>query len=192
MKKLLLTAAAIAASLNLYAQGTVTFQNNNSTLVMNSLTGSAVAEADGIRAMLYWAPQSDANNFTPISAAVVVGKAGALTVPGRYSGGTATTGAATAPGAGAWFQVKAWELAYGTTYEIASAAPASGGRQALRGESNKFLTTGTGNPTTQPPGTPVNLATSGVQGFTVVVPEPSVIALGLIGAGALLALRRRK
>jgi hypothetical protein len=189
MKKLLLTAAAIAASLNLYAQGTVTFQNSTATLVQNGLTGLPVAEADGIRAMLYWAPASDANNFTPISGATVVGKAGALTVAGRFSGGTATTGAATAPGAGAWFQVKAWELAYGTTYEIASAAPASGGRQALRGESNKFLTSSTGNPPLTPA---VNLATSGLQGFTVVVPEPSVIALGLIGAGALLALRRRK
>jgi hypothetical protein len=188
MKKLILTAVAVAASLNLYAQGTVVFQNSTSSLVINSLTGNPAANADGIRAQLYWAPLSDPNNYRPIGAVATVG----VPTAGRYLAGTRTTGTETPAGQGAWFQVKAWELSYGGSYEIAAAAPAAGGRQALRGVSNQFMTAATGNPTAVPPIAPVNLATSGLQGITLVVPEPSVIALGLLGAGALLLLRRRK
>jgi hypothetical protein len=199
MKKLILTAVAVVASLNLYAQGTVAFQNASGSLVLNGRTGASVAFADGIVAALYWAPTTDANNMrqilngpsTDVASRTDVGKVSTSLVPGRFLGGTRTTGTETAGGAQAWFQVRAWELAYGGTYEAAVAAPAQNGRLALRGESNKFLSS-TGNPGGTPPTAAINLATSGLQGFTVVVPEPSVIALGLLGAGALLLLRRRK
>jgi hypothetical protein len=185
MKKLVLTAVGLLASLNLFAQGVVSFQNSSTTLVLNGNNGSAPATtADGIRVALYWAPDSAPDNFTQIGAIATVG----IPAAGRYAGGNRTTGSETAPGATAWFQVKAWEYAYGTTYETAIAAPPSGGRVALRGESSKFHCA-TGNPPLLPA---TNLSTVGLDGITVNVPEPSVIALGLLGAGALLLLRRRK
>jgi hypothetical protein len=185
MKKLVLTAVGLLASLNLFAQGVVSFQNSSTTLVLNGNNGNApVASADGIRVALYWAPDSTPTTYTQIGNVATVG----IPAAGRYAGGNRTTGTETAPGAQAWFQVKAWELAYGTSYEEAVAHAPMGGRLALRGESNKFHCT-TGNPPLLPA---TNLSTVGLEGFTVNVPEPSVIALGLLGAGALLLLRRRK
>jgi hypothetical protein len=192
MKKLALTAVGLLASLNLFAQGVVSFQNSSTTLVTfgtelgnsGKTPGAAVASADGIRVALYWAPDSAPNSYVQIGAVATVG----VPLAGRYSGGNRTTGNETAPASAAWFQVKAFELAYGGTYEAAIAAPASGGRVAFRGESNKFHCS-TGNPPLLPA---TNLSTAGLEGFTVNVPEPSVIALGLLGAGALLLMRRRK
>lgn len=194
MKKLILTAVTALVSLNLYAAdcsdptgGTVAFQNASGSVVFNNHTGANVVAADGIRVALYWAPLSDPDNFCQIGAMASVG----VPIAGRFSGGTRTTGAETPAGTAGWFQVRAWELAYGATFEDAIAAPGQGGRVALRGQSSAFQSA-TGNPNAQPPIAPVNLATSGLPGFAVDVPEPSVIALGLLGAGALLLLRRRK
>lgn len=190
MKKLLLTAAAVFVTLSIYAQGTVNFQNSASTRVMNQLTGAPVAPADGIRVALFWAPLSDPNNFTQLQTSSGVGSP----VAGQFFGGNRTTGNETMPGADARFIVRAWELAYGTTYEAAANAPAMGGRPALRAESPVFvLSTGGGG---NPPGAPAPLTGAtgqpGFTGFTLIVPEPSIIALGLIGAGSLLLFRRRK
>jgi len=68
----------------------------------------------------------------------------------------------------------------------------------IKGESARWTqATGSWNTTSSPPGTPDNIAlnipASGVtiQAGTPIVPEPSTIALGLLGAAALL-LRRRQ
>jgi hypothetical protein len=184
MKKLLITAAALLVTVSTYAQGVVVFGNSASSLILDGKDGLAAAGADGIRAALYWAPLSDPDNFTQIGAFANVG----VPVAGTFSGGNRTTGNATAPGAVARFQVRAWESAYGATFEEAIAAPAMGGRVALRGVSN-IMEFQTGAPPASPPTTLIN---NGLQGFTVVVPEPSVVALGIMGVGALLLLRRRK
>ena len=39
---------------------------------------------------------------------------------------------------------------------------------------------------------PTDYYIEGFRGFSIIVPEPSIIALGAIGAAALLAIRRRK
>jgi hypothetical protein len=199
MKKVLLTAAAVFVTLSIYAQGTVDFKNDNTALIRNSLTGSPATFANGISVALYWAPLSDPNNFTQLGNPVTVGGP-APPVPGQFVGGTRTTGVATAPATDAWFVVKAWEVAYGATFEIASTAPAMGGRPALRGESDAFRLT-TGSILTTPAnlqgpynnGTPMNTADDlpGFQGLTVVVPEPSAIVFCLFTAiGASIFARR--
>ena len=55
------------------------------------------------------------------------------------------------------------------------------------GESD-IITVATGNPDAIPAGTPGSLGAVSFQ----LVPEPSVFALGALGAGALLLLRRRR
>jgi len=204
MKKLILTAVAavaVIASTDVYAQGTVDFANSSTSYIMDAYNGGAggvatrVGVADKIAVALYWAPLTDENNLTQIGAAYAgtLGTGIGNNPPGTglFSAGTRTTGSATTAGSSAWFQVRAWELTYGTTYEIAVAAAEQGGRLALRGVSNKF-SSGTGGAGT-PPSTPVSLVGAGkMESFSVVVPEPSVIALALLGAGSLLLLRRRK
>jgi hypothetical protein len=186
MKKLLATATAALMAVSIFAQGTIDVSNTATTLVIDGTDNMAAANADGLRGQLYWAPESDPNNFTPIGTVFTIG----VPTPGRYAGGTKTTGNATGPGQFAFFQVRAWELAYGSTYEAALAAPAMGGRPAKTGKSDivRAMTTPAGDP----PPTTLRLSDQGLQGFAVNIPEPSVVALGLIGAGALLLLRRRK
>ena len=86
------------------------------------------------------------------------------------------------PGASSTFLVQAWLGAYANY----SSAVANG---ALRGMSVEF-TNSVGNPTTVPPGTPTPL--TGWDGNLVMVPEPSTIVIGVLGAATLLLFRRHR
>jgi len=188
MKKLTLIAASLIAALNIYAQGDVIFDNFGGGLVHNDRTGADVGTGDGVVVQLY-ASMTAGGTFTAVPNSIV--QVGVL-ADGFYDGGVIRIPASIiGAGAGAFMEVRAWESAYGATYEEAVAAANMGGRPALRGISNRFSVNATGNPNASPPGTPVALSDL-TPGFSVAVPEPSVIALGLIGAGALLVLRRRK
>lgn len=83
------------------------------------------------------------------------------------------------------FQVKAYSNEGGTINSWAAAL--ADGARVLHGESKVFTcVVGSG-----PPGTPTKLV--GLESFNLaVVPEPSVIALGVLGVGALVLFRRRK
>jgi hypothetical protein len=196
MKKLTLIAASLVAALNTYAQGTVVFDNFGGGLVNNAFRGGDVSTADGIVVQLYASMTGAQGSFQPVPGSVVqVGVLAdgfysitdSVTIPASIIG----TAAPTLPGPGAFLEVRAWETAYGSSFEQAVGAPAMGGRVALRGISPSFMVVSTGNPAAQPPGLPTLLSDL-TPGFSVNVPEPSVIALGVIGAGALLLLRRRK
>jgi hypothetical protein len=76
----------------------------------------------------------------------------------------------------AWVKMAAWEAAGGTSIEAAQAA----GKKY--GWSLPIQVT-----PTSPPAAPANLV--GLQGFAL-IPEPSIMALGLLGAAALLIRRR--
>lgn len=190
MKRLLIAAAAIVAAANMYAQGTI----NPSTVgccggFAFQLEGAAggVANADGIMAQIYWAPVGTAN-FSPAGSPYRVGAALAGNVAGAAFG---ITGAD--PGAMVVVQYRSWEAAFGGTYEAAVANQTPmGNRLSYRGVSNDLMVTlgGAGSP----PSTPPSLVAAGIQRTVLtapIIPEPSVIALGALGAGALLLLRRR-
>lgn len=193
MKKLLLTTCLACASLGVYAQGTVSFANTAASLVTRSDTAANVASGTTFKVQLYFAlgdagQAPEDNAFSEVGTTANFGP-----LAGRYSAGSRTA-PTTTPGGGGWFQVKAWEYAYGSQVlssfggAIASVVDPAVGRAALAGTSNKFYLASTGNP----PATPAAVLT-GLQGFTLVpVPEPGAIALGLLGLGSLLALRRRK
>jgi hypothetical protein len=94
-------------------------------------------------------------------------------------------------GTGVFVELAAWSTAIGapTTY---AAALADGDAVGLSGVSTGTTTLGGGG---SPPATPGTLAGIGIQDFqlsTTVVPEPSTIALGVIGASTFLLRLRRK
>lgn len=180
MKKLILVAVTSLLSLSAFAQGTVNFNNSASSLVIDPRTGAAAASGGGFTVALYWGVlgTTDANALVQIGATGLINP-----TPGRYSAGTRTTGNATAPGQSAVFQVRAWETSGGSTYEQAVASGT-----AYYGSSALF-TSATGG-AGSPPSAAVSLSAT-VPGFTL-VPEPSTFALGALGIGALLMVRRRK
>jgi hypothetical protein len=218
MKKLLLTATALLAALNMYVQGQ-TFQgsvNFNTVGVPDDKRiwiGSMSPESGGQRAgagyvaALWWGypGETDERNLTQIGGktALLGTTGGAATSPaGTFFGGgrtitynntppDTTTGypGTTGPGAVLSFQVRAWEgtVNDGTTWDSIF----NGGQIVRVGKGPIFdlKTKDEGNVLETRP----NIwQAEGYRGFVVTVPEPSTIALGLLGVGALLMLRRRK
>jgi len=187
MKKTLIAAiATIGLATGAFAQGTVIFNNSSASLVTYGEgpdVGTGLATGGAFSVALYSAATgtTDVNSFTQIGAAGAINP-----VPGRYSAGVRTTGLETAAGDDAAFLVRAWSTADGATWEEASVVVG-----AWQGTSSVFesATGGAGDPA----GPAVALSGSNVA-FTVAlvpVPEPSVIMLGIAGAG-LLWFRRKK
>jgi hypothetical protein len=207
MKTTVLTIAAIFASLNIFAQGTVNFSNNglNAPVVLGvpitiTYPTGTVAYAVGAKApagttfsvALYYAPYNNGvmpDPATLFQIGMVVGQpvSANLSKAGIYFAGAFTAPTVNVPPGGGlgWFQVKAWETVYGMTYEAALPNPNN-----LSGFSN-IIAVNTANPLVTPPGTPSLL--TGISGITLnVVPEPAILGLGLLGGVAMLLLRRRK
>jgi hypothetical protein len=186
MKKLLLTSAlAVIATLSSYGQGSVSFANATATRVFYvTSTGATAAVPVGSQftAEVVYAPDGTPSAAFAAGATRVGATAAFGPVAGLFSGGGRTVQSITPPGGFGLFQVRVWDTASGS----ADVAKLTG----MYGESG-ILRVDTGDPTTVPPGTPSPL--TGLASFTVTpVPEPSSIALGLLGVGTLLMLRRRK
>lgn len=184
MKKLVLSLVFAASAMVSFGQGQITFQNTSGTSVTFA-GGSAVALADSLTAVLWFSATQPGSlgSMTPI-ASTAVGQLSGTSVVGRFGGGVVTTPNTIGPGANGWF---------GVSIQSGFASLASLGSQV--GSSGPFLRpTGAGgvaqptNLTTVPVPNPNNY---GALGSIAVVPEPSVIALAVLGAGALL-LRRKK
>jgi len=182
MKKLLIALAAVIVTVASYAQGTVNFSTRNNTAGVDAPVslGNATGPGPGpsYKAALYVV---SGGNLTLIPASVTTfrdpGTGSALLakyitplvveVPGTTVGGAAT------------LRMRAWT---GTAASWEAADP------TLRGESIDLAVTGLGGGAVVPADLPPN---SVFNGFIIPVPEPSTIALGVLGAAALL-LRRRK
>ena len=192
MKKVLVLAAAMFASINMFAQGTVNFGNNNATAVINSVTGAKIVAGNSFTAELWYAPDTGSVPAAAAMAPIAGARTGISPIAGLITGGTKMTPNTTAPGVTAYFQIRIWETAYGADWATAQTTVLNG-RNAIAGSSDIIKVT-TGNPGAIPPGTPGSLVTAGLKSFNVIqiVPEPSVVGLGLLGAGALMFLRRRK
>lgn len=160
---ILVAACLMIANRRLYAQGSVNFCNNGSTLVSNSATVLPVSAADEISAALYWSPVG-VSNFVQIGSIVAVG----TPLSGLFAAGKRLTGTATPGGATGQFQVRAWGGGY-ASYELALQA----GPGVLLGQS-AILQIVTGNSTALPPTPPVSLLSGGLQSFTL---TPSVTPL---------------
>jgi hypothetical protein len=184
MKKLLLTAAAVLVAANMFGQGqgAVSFTSVGAadTKKIKDETG-AFASGTAYAVALYWgdATQNDPAQFTQAggSATFLTG-----TSAGTYFGGgrTITTPGSAINGPVLNFQVRAWKVSTGSSYDSAAIHGAGPVFQLKTKDLTNPLET-----------TPNLYQAPGYVGFQL-VPEPSVIALGVIGAGALLMLRRRK
>jgi MYXO-CTERM domain-containing protein len=186
MKKLILGAGALMVALAAYGQGTVTINNRVGTEVTARFVGTAdPAGTSSIGSPDYTVqflggPKGTAvgslQALTP-SSSTMRGAAGTATA-GYFNGVTATV-PGVPPGGNADVLVRLLGPS-GFTQDFGP-YPANG----LGGD----------NPTGGPPLTPPNLQ-MGTTALTVTggtnVPEPTTLALGALGLGALLAIRRRK
>ena len=183
---LLLLGCSISHS---YAQGTVNFANLSTSRVTR-MDGTFVTASDGIRAELVYAPDGTSPAlFDSIAIRLGMDVAVGVPVAGAFNGGTRTAPTAT-PGGHGLFQVRAWSGWAGPDYR---SALATGNPNVWYGQS-AILRVDTGDPTIVPPETPRPL--TGLTSFCVgpfnCIPEPSTVALGMLGAAALLLVRRRR
>jgi len=189
MKKLLAALALLAIVTSGYSQGRVNFSNGSTTPITLSDTGAPISGAGTYTFGLYVGTSG-----TPESSLVLAITGANTALAGRMSGGnpaplSAPWDTGTAPNAyPLTFQIRGWSTAAGS-YD---AALASGNSSWYAGKS----ALGTVTPTFSPVGAAALYGTTGgglVPGFALnPVPEPSSIALGLLGLGAVALFRRRK
>lgn len=182
MKKLILaTLMAGLIPMIASAQGTVNF--GSTALAHKVTTDGNTGVGAGYGAALYWGAAGSLEG-----ALIQLGASTGVTAGTGFlvAGGTRTTGVATAEGANGAFQVRAWTLSSGATYDAALLSGVGfAGRTAV-------FSNPTGAPTGSPP-TPPAFLTGWVTPITVSpIPEPSTIALAGLGLASLLVIRRRK
>ena len=187
LKKLLAFAALLALPVLVQAQGVVNFNTQLTTVAapIRDTDGTLLAGTN-FWAQIYAADGTGhtAQDLRAKGTAVnfrAGGNVGYVQISGSTARGTVVVPAVTVTdvfGGPVTLQVRAWSGTF-ATYE---AALAGGGKTGFSNLLN-LLATGA------PPGTPTDLV--GIQGFNL-VPEPSTIALGVLGLGSLLLFRRRK
>jgi hypothetical protein len=184
MKKTILTILGVAATFASFAQGTIVIASNAGATIYPILLPDGVTKAVG-------------NNYSvevfskTTDPANKIGPTMTLTANGRFSLSGSQTVPNGAPGAIVDLIARAWDNTTGATYDEAKLKGSSTFKSpALGGDVD-------GDPST-PPSAALPMVTGKPDGFqniqlqgAVVIPEPSTIALGALGAAALL-LRRRK
>jgi hypothetical protein len=197
MKKLLLIAAISCSAVMVFAQGQVAMQNNSATRTVNPAgTASPAAGSTTVSVGLYWGtagsaeaslvplPNSSYDTATVWSPFAGIFNRGLATFP--VAGGTQVS-----------LQVRAWSSGY-ATYEAALASGIADGSVVAGKGIVQLITLGNapGVPAPSPAAsliTPSGAGDTPFQRFTIApVPEPSSIALGLLGLGAVALFRRRK
>lgn len=181
MKKLFVVLAFGFSVVASYGQGTVTFANASATAITNISVPAPYPKA-AVTVGLYG---STLLSLPDDSSLVLIGVIGNTFTPGLFSLGSRSIGN---PGDTVTLQVRAWSGAF-ANYALAFAAAQVDGT-TLTGKSTKWeQVTGGGTNPAQP------ITGAGrLTPFTVntAVPEPSSIALGLLGLGAIAMFRRRK
>jgi len=214
MKKTVLLAVLLGSAIGAYAQGTVTFVNNSSTAFRAQVYGLETTGPAGVQirgnssagipsgTTVYTGSLLSGTGFTAqLWGKVGLGVAEAAlenlstssfrtgTAAGFFTATTAAVPNSPADGNAydGTFQVRAWDNRSGTvtTWAAVLADPT-----VPRGSSDLFSQGPLGG-TGTPPATPPTI--TNMRSFNLfVVPEPSVIALGALGLGALLLRRVRK
>jgi len=172
MKKLIVLAACLGTAVMALGQGAVNFNTKVSSADINAPVddglGNLLSGDDGWQAQLLYS-DTEGGAMMPVGSPVAFRTGNAV---GYVSGGSVDFGLPI--GTDVWVQMVAWNQSAGEYMPGA----------LNTGASNIIPVTLDG-----PPGTPPNLV--GIQGFSLIVPEPSTMALGLLGAAALMLRRRR-
>jgi hypothetical protein len=206
MKKLILTAACAAMAVSGFAQGTVGFQNAVTTefyfgtVSGGVLTASSVVPASStvIDVGLFYS----ATAFSTLSAGTLGGIVQIGTAAGQIHGSAAYEPNGVNGGDVDFYQVFAWDASYGSSLAGLEACVAAGGFFGASSAGVGNTTYGfignsisiTAN-TSPASGAPIFNTSGNSFGKTVILsstPEPTTIALGGLGAAALLLFRRRK
>jgi len=180
MKKLLLTASLMIAAIAAFGQGQILFQNGNPTAITNKTTGLKASGSTMVG--LYLNSNTAATEASPGWS--LEASTNLIATGGLFFGGVRTT---TFPaGTPVAVQVRAWLTATPfATYELAKTGAGAGDFLGTSVIMN-LTPTASSSPT-------VNLTSSGLNPIVIApVPEPSSIALGLLGLGAVALFRRRK
>jgi hypothetical protein len=189
IKKLAITVATLAFVASGFAQGVVSNSNRDTTRGVDApvFQGDGVTGLDsGYVAQLYGG--ADAGSMVAIGSIVPFRDgtgAGYWNAPlAERTEGVAVAGVAA--GGDATFQVFAWEAGFASLGEAQAAGITTWGQ-------SEIFTAAVGSPALAgPPAVPAApTALVGLTSFSLNVPEPTTIALGLMGLG-LVALRSRK
>lgn len=204
MKKILLTCAALGLTVGAYAQGTLAFSTATLTGPVASQSGTnapvtlgGVGHNGAFTVDIYSVattaigagidPDGAEANLLTLTKTYVYSSTD-FPIAGKFNGGVATF-ANVAPGAVGFFEVSGWTGSF-ANYAAAVAGGAAFGFTTVW----ENVTGGVGTP----PSTPVSISSANWNGAllltsaTAPMPEPTTIALGGLGAAALLMLRRRK
>lgn len=191
MKRILLTLALAVAATIANGQGTLQFQNGTLTrFMLDRKDGSALVQVpinSGVTYGLFWGTAADnvsQTAQTPLGAQNTTATgAGLITVPN----GTAYQLPGTDVGQVVFVQIRGWSSSFGTDWQAAK-----GAQGAIYGETTvRSFTLGPSSG----PGTVLwsNTDTTKFRPMVLeIVPEPSTIALAVLGLGSLLLFRRRK
>ena len=193
MKKLLTVLALVASAAASFGQGTITFQNSGAGTFFGDPTGvtidrkvylGSVGNGTGLVGTNYAAQlwYDTGTGMRPLQEATKIFRIPTTTQPGTWN--TAPTALATfadlAIGATAQLEVRVWDIQKFATY----AAALAGGGEVGRSQPFGYTVPLAGS-------APADYTLKGLRAFAV-VPEPSVIALGVLGLGSLLLFRRKK
>lgn len=190
MKKTVMSVGlALFAVHSAYSQASVVFNNHDTANGVDAkiLDVGGLAGADATVVAQLWA-SGVGGSLAPIGAAIPLHSTPAAALGYLDTAGQDLNRVVTgvAGGAPLEIQVRAWSIADGATYDIASQV--AGARFGSSPILHLAVSGGAGQPATLP------VPLTGLQGFTltmVPVPEPSVIALSVMGVGLLIARRRR-
>src|SRR5580658_9364010 len=179
-----------AFSIEVFSPGTGGPGNTSADLPPGTATYTGAPVSAGYEIGLYDATTSGglatALAGTPLA---VVTFTTANSFPGRWdvSGGLNAADPSNPSGTAVFIELAAWSTADGATSY--AQALSQGVQTGLSGPSTGTTLLGGGG---TPPATPGTLAGIGLQSFAVSIPEPSTIALGVIGASTFLLRLRRK
>jgi hypothetical protein len=188
MKKLLLTVGLVCASWAVYGQGVVAFNTLGggvNAAATNSVTGARIT-GNTFFAQLFYAEGNITDPLSPLFT-MVTGAPATFGTGGTAGYITSSTGGGNrvlpiGPGSAVTFQIRAWDAILGATY------PGNNTAAIINmGGSKLAFVAALGSSTA------ATLLTGLNPGWIAIpVPEPSVIALGIIGGLGVLLLRRRK
>jgi len=206
MKKLLIIAACAVTAVSGFAQGTVAFQNTaasaiylgSSASASNKVTSAALSTGGVIDVGLFWST----SQFNTIAGGTLAGIQTIGTTAGLTAGTQVFALSGTAANDVDFIQVFAWDSSYGNGAAGAEAALAAGGAFGAFSAGNLNAAYGTIGAAytvtlgaTAGPGTPIFGPTGPIGKdivLTSIVPEPATLAIGGLGAAAMLLFRRRK